>query len=149
MDSMIGHKVEFNYDINNPPVEQRLELIKIRYIDDSPHAHDNVYLHVYYSSDVYATEYVKTCINIPLNYANRYCFYIDYLYYNRAINECNEIILINKEYIIDVCPIGFKKRIFSSSIKEGDPKYNKDTHRIIYVNSEFVYDYEKYNSSIK
>ncbi|MBX6361920.1 MAG: hypothetical protein IRZ03_17815 [Acidobacterium ailaaui] len=147
---MIGHNACFSFDKHVPYYEQKLKLKRTGYITLFQDRDDNFYLHVYYSClSVYDTAgYAEITINMPFNYANEYYFYIDYLYYRRVVNELNSVIFINGRYLINLFYFGKKREPDSYYIKEGDPRYNKDTHKLFLVETAFVYDYEKHDSYI-
>ncbi|MBX6361923.1 MAG: hypothetical protein IRZ03_17830 [Acidobacterium ailaaui] len=136
---VINHKTDFSYDVSKEYIEQLLELRRYGYINQNTPQSDSINLHIYYSFlYMYETGNLETTINMPFNHTNGYYLYIDYLYYSRAINELNFIILINKKYLINIDEFKVSDEDIFSDIKEGDTRYNKDTYKLISVESSFA-----------
>ncbi|MBX6361922.1 MAG: hypothetical protein IRZ03_17825 [Acidobacterium ailaaui] len=138
----------FNYDENKPIYKQWLELSSLRYFERGSPQFVYRGLHIYRANIFkFIAGERKILISIPFNFVNRHYLYIDYLYYSSVINELNFIIFINKKYLIDLDYIGIKDSATVLSIKDNDPRYNKNTYKAIdskiFISKEYISRYIK------
>lgn len=142
---IIEQKTTFHYYKDESYQEQLIELLRCGYIDDSsPDIYNDDRLDIYRASSFLTwLKDEEITIIIPFNYANKYYLYINYVYYNRVINDLNYVIIINKRYAIDLD--GMRIRTYSeySPRSGGVPKYNSGNTRSIKVLTLFSYNHSK------
>lgn len=134
-DDIYKHHSCFNFDKYDTYAyeEQWSELSRSGYINWPNIVPSRYFLHIYraFLKKNTVNRDIEIIINIIFNHANKYYFYIDYLYYNKVVNISNFIVFINRRYLVDIKDLGLSEYDIPFSLNENDPRYNKDTHKAI------------------